>query len=70
MTISLSRNPARARQPVSVTSRLAAMIAVARQRRALRNLDDHLLCDIGVSDQEAAREADRPVWDVPANWRK
>lgn len=70
MTISLSRNPARTRRPVSITSRLATMIAVARQRRALRNLDDHLLHDIGVSNRDAAREAGRPMWDVPANWRK
>ena len=70
MTISISRNSARARQPVSIISRLTAMIAVARQRRALRNLDDHLLRDIGVSQRAADREADRSLWDVPANWRK
>lgn len=70
MTISLGRNSARARQPVNMTLRLVTMIAVARQRRALRNLDDHLLCDIGVSSRDAAREASRPIWDVPANWRK
>jgi uncharacterized protein YjiS (DUF1127 family) len=37
----------------------------ARQRRALRRLaerDDYLLKDIGVSQQEAFREADKPFW--------
>ena len=34
----------------------------ARQRRALRALDDHLLSDIGRSREEADREARRPFW--------
>ena len=71
MTISISRHGVRTRQQGNnFVSRIAAMVAVARQRRALRDLDDHLLCDIGVSNRAAAREADRPMWDVPANWRK
>ena len=35
----------------------------ARSRRALHRLDAHLLRDIGLSDHEARREADRPFWD-------
>ena len=38
----------------------------SRQRRALREIaernDFHLLKDIGVSRQEAFREADKPFW--------
>ena len=41
-------------------------IARSRQRRALREIaertDDHLLKDMGVSRQEALREADKPFW--------
>lgn len=33
-----------------------------RSRRALRDLDDHLLQDIGVTRQEARVEAARPFW--------
>jgi uncharacterized protein YjiS (DUF1127 family) len=33
-----------------------------RGRRALRQLDDRLLRDIGVSRAEAAREARKPFW--------
>ena len=29
----------------------------------------HLLEDIGVTRDAAEREASRPIWDVPANWR-
>jgi len=34
-----------------------------RQRRALEDLDDHLLKDIGISRAEALTEAGRSFWD-------
>ncbi len=36
---------------------------LARQRRALRRLDDHMLKDIGLSRADAWREAERSFWD-------
>ena len=45
-----------------------AMADLRRQRRALRDLDPHLLADIGVTEAEARREAVRPPWDAPENW--
>ena len=45
------------------------MIAVARQRKALAALPEHLLSDIGVSAKAARAEAERAPWDVPAHWR-
>jgi uncharacterized protein YjiS (DUF1127 family) len=44
---------------------LFAMINVARQRRALRSLDDHALADLGLTRREADAEARRPFWDLP-----
>lgn len=44
--------------------------AAWRQRRHLARLDDAALTDIGVTRAEALREADRPLWDVPAAWRR
>lgn len=38
-------------------------LEVVRQRRALAQLDPHLLDDIGVSPEQAAHEAARPAWD-------
>jgi uncharacterized protein YjiS (DUF1127 family) len=37
-----------------------------RQRTVLRDLidDPHLLEDIGVTREEALKEAERPVWDI------
>jgi uncharacterized protein YjiS (DUF1127 family) len=41
-------------------------LARSRQRRTLRDIaernDFHLLKDIGVSQEEALREADKPFW--------
>ena len=36
---------------------------------ALTRLTPAQLEDVGVTQAEAHREANRPVWDVPANWR-
>ncbi|MEL6465023.1 MAG: DUF1127 domain-containing protein [Pseudomonadota bacterium] len=43
--------------------------AVWKSRRALARLDARALEDIGVTAQRAAREASKPIWDVPATWR-
>ena len=50
-------------------ARLGRFLALYRQRKALSELDTHLLDDIGVSREDAMREATRPAWDVPATWR-
>lgn len=44
------------------------MIAVWKQRRQLRALDDRALNDIGITRQDALTEASRPVWNVPMHW--
>ena len=44
-------------------------LAAWRQRRSLAALDAHRLEDLGISRTDALREAGRPLWDVPANWR-
>ena len=47
-------------------STIQQWVARSRQRRALREIaernDNHLLKDIGVSPEEAFREADKPFW--------
>jgi uncharacterized protein YjiS (DUF1127 family) len=43
-------------------ARLLHWHELARQRRALLALSDHMLKDIGISRAEAEREASRPFW--------
>ncbi|MEP1355263.1 MAG: DUF1127 domain-containing protein [Tateyamaria sp.] len=48
---------------------LTTLLSVWRSRRALAQLDANALADIGVSAKSAHKEAAKPIWDVPANWR-
>ena len=57
----------RRRRPFLV--RFMQALALARSRRALATLDDHLLRDIGLTREEAEAEARRDLWDVPLHWR-
>ncbi|MDA5095825.1 DUF1127 domain-containing protein [Aliiroseovarius sp. KMU-50] len=38
---------------------------IRRQRIRLGELSDHMLRDIGITRDQAMREADRPFWDPP-----
>ncbi len=64
---------ARARNSRSVTFArfvgLDRLVGLWRSRQALSRLDSDALADIGVTPQDAQKEAARPVWDVPHNWR-
>lgn len=46
----------------SLLNRLAIAAEKQRSRRALRNLNDHQLRDIGITRYEAEAEANRSVW--------
>ncbi|MFN3955422.1 MAG: DUF1127 domain-containing protein [Pararhodobacter sp.] len=52
----------------SLWARLERARCLARQRRALLDLDETLLRDIGLSREDALREAGRPFWDAPRHW--
>ncbi|NIZ15268.1 DUF1127 domain-containing protein [Phaeobacter sp. HF9A] len=70
MANSLSQNsPLRTSRP-SFVSRLRSALALRRQRRALRQLDETRLNDIGISRTKALEEARRPLWDAPCSWRR
>ncbi len=61
--MSISRQlPTRGGRIGSLTGLLLLWSARARQRRALRNLDDRLLRDVGIGGIEAELEARKPFW--------
>ena len=50
--------------------RILTVIATRRERQALLALDPALLCDIGLTREQALAEANRPIWDAPTTWRR
>ncbi len=66
--------PAASRLRLAVTAlarlpvRVLSAAALARSRRSLARLDDHLLRDIGLTRAEAAKEAGHKTWDAPSHW--
>lgn len=55
---------------VRILRTLTLRRALRRDRKRLALLDDHLLKDIGISREEARREAERFGWDAPAHWTR
>ena len=53
---------------VRLPLRVLSAAALARSRRGLARLDDHLLRDIGLTRTEALKEARRRDWDAPSHW--
>jgi uncharacterized protein YjiS (DUF1127 family) len=47
---------------MALAARAEAGLSRSRQRRALADLDDRLLRDIGVTAYDATQEADKPFW--------
>jgi uncharacterized protein YjiS (DUF1127 family) len=46
----------------SLIETIAVWIMRRRQRQALSELDEHLLNDVGLSREQARREAAKPFW--------
>lgn len=50
--------------------RILTMFDVRRTRLDLDRLTDTQLRDIGLTREDVAEEMQRPLWDVPAHWRR
>jgi len=61
--------PALARTRPGFFGTLFQRMLLQRQRQRLAELPDHLLKDVGLTRETAAREANRPAWDAPAHFR-
>ena len=53
----------------SVWQTLINIRALARQRRALKALDPHLLCDIRITQAQVQQETATPIWKAPEHWK-
>ncbi|MEM7719994.1 MAG: DUF1127 domain-containing protein [Pseudomonadota bacterium] len=47
---------------------LLQALSIWRERQTLRELDDHLLQDLGLTRTDVEMETKRPVWDAPNRW--
>ena len=54
----------------SALARILAGLALWRSRKQLAELEPHQLNDLGISRKQANQEANRAIWDVPAQWIK
>ena len=54
---------------LSIVQRILRALTVRRERRALLSLDERMLADVGLSQADAYREANRPFLDVSATVR-
>ena len=54
----------------SLLARALGIFTLRQSRRRLAELDLHMLQDIGLTADEARREATLPFWDAPAHWRR
>ena len=57
-------------RPAKLIAAVFRAIWLSRQRHALRELDDHILDDIGLTRSQAEQEASRPFWDAPRHWQQ
>jgi uncharacterized protein YjiS (DUF1127 family) len=58
------------RQTIRALAMLLYWHDVSRERRALLELDDRMLRDIGITRADAEQEAGRPFWDdAIVRWR-
>lgn len=54
----------------SLGKRILTLLSLRRSRQDLAHLTDDQLRDIGLTRDQVADEIARPIWDVPANWRR
>ncbi len=58
----------RARRKPGFLARLVTLQAIRKERQTLSDLDPKLLKDIGITPEQAEKEAKRVIWDAPERW--
>lgn len=54
----------------SLGKRILTLLSLRRSRMDLAHLSDEQMRDIGLTRDQVMDEIARPIWDVPANWRR
>ena len=70
MTAVTCTNAPAAKRSFSLLTWIATAVETRRERVALSQLDAHRLDDLGLTREQAQREASRPIWDVPSHWQQ
>lgn len=66
MTADFAPTRIRAARPTrSIWRTIVTAVNVMRERARLARMEEHELADIGLDRVQAAREAGRPIWDLP-----
>lgn len=63
-----ARIPSRTTRPARSIG-LMGLLGLRRQRQQLANMTPEQLADIGITAEAAEAEANRPLWEIPSNWR-
>jgi uncharacterized protein YjiS (DUF1127 family) len=66
----LSRPSNISQRSVGILPRIGQILSLRQQRRSLAQLGPEALNDIGLTPEEAQREAKRPFWDAPTTGRR
>ncbi|SPF77305.1 hypothetical protein ALP8811_02330 [Aliiroseovarius pelagivivens] len=70
MTAVTCTNAPVAKRNFSLLTWIVTAVEIRRERAALSQLDAHRLDDLGLTREQAQREASRPIWDVPSHWQQ
>ncbi|MBM7066674.1 DUF1127 domain-containing protein [Actibacterium sp. 188UL27-1] len=55
---------------ISIFRTIYGAYQTQRERHRLKDLDPHMLNDIGLTSEDVRSELNRPIWDVPAHWMR
>ena len=65
-----TRFPLATRTRPALLGTVLKALSIWRERQQLKDLDAHLLQDLGLSMTDVEMETKRPIWDAPNRWMR
>ena len=59
--------PSRGTRAKGFWARVWTAFSVYHERQELAHMTDHMLADIGLTREEAEKEASKPIWQLPTH---